>query len=74
MTAETTNISAKAVAITGALDRADPGHHEAPPPGREPRRVNVDLTPAVLREIDAAAAMTVQGARYSKGSQKLIDR
>ena len=35
----------------------------------------VELTPVDLREIEnAAAQMTVQGARYSEGSQKMIDR
>jgi aryl-alcohol dehydrogenase-like predicted oxidoreductase len=37
--------------------------------------VNVELTPADLREIDAAASrITVRGHRYSEGSQKMIDR
>jgi aryl-alcohol dehydrogenase-like predicted oxidoreductase len=37
--------------------------------------VEVELTPDDLREIDAAASrITVQGHRYSEGSQKLIDR
>jgi aryl-alcohol dehydrogenase-like predicted oxidoreductase len=36
---------------------------------------NVELTPDDLREIDAAASrITVQGHRYSEGSQKMIDR
>ena len=35
----------------------------------------VELTPDDLREIDSAAAhITVQGARYSEGAQKMIDR
>jgi aryl-alcohol dehydrogenase-like predicted oxidoreductase len=35
----------------------------------------VELTPDDLREIETAAArITVQGARYSEGSQKMIDR
>jgi aryl-alcohol dehydrogenase-like predicted oxidoreductase len=35
----------------------------------------VELTPDDLREIeDAAARITVQGARYSEGAQKMIDR
>lgn len=35
----------------------------------------VDLTPDDLREIEnAAAQITVQGARYSEGAQKMIDR
>jgi aryl-alcohol dehydrogenase-like predicted oxidoreductase len=35
----------------------------------------VELTPGDLREIeDAAAQITVQGARYSEGAQKMIDR
>jgi aryl-alcohol dehydrogenase-like predicted oxidoreductase len=35
----------------------------------------VELTPADLREIENAAAhVTVQGARYSEGAQKMIDR
>jgi aryl-alcohol dehydrogenase-like predicted oxidoreductase len=35
----------------------------------------VELTPDDLREIENAAAhITVQGARYSEGSQKMIDR
>ncbi len=37
--------------------------------------VGVDLTPADLAEIERAAAqITVQGARYSEGAQRLIDR
>ena len=37
--------------------------------------VDVALTPDDLREIDAAAAsITVHGARYSEGSQRMIDR
>jgi aryl-alcohol dehydrogenase-like predicted oxidoreductase len=37
--------------------------------------VNVDLTPDDLREIDAVVSgVTVQGHRYSEGSQKMIDR
>ena len=37
--------------------------------------VDVDLTPDDLREIDAAASrITVQGERYSEGSQRMIDR
>lgn len=36
---------------------------------------SVELTPADLREIgDAAAHITVQGARYSEAGQKMIDR
>jgi aryl-alcohol dehydrogenase-like predicted oxidoreductase len=36
---------------------------------------NVELTPDDLREIGSAAAqINVQGARYSEGSQKMIDR
>ena len=35
----------------------------------------IDLTPDDLREIESAAAhITVQGARYSEGAQKMIDR
>jgi len=35
----------------------------------------VELTPDDLREIESAAAhITIQGARYSEGSQKMIDR
>jgi aryl-alcohol dehydrogenase-like predicted oxidoreductase len=35
----------------------------------------VELTPNDLREIDEAAAqITVQGARYSESSQRMIDR
>ncbi len=35
----------------------------------------VVLTPDDLREIEnAAAQITVQGARYSEGAQKMIDR
>jgi aryl-alcohol dehydrogenase-like predicted oxidoreductase len=37
--------------------------------------VDVELTPDDLREIDAAVAqIPVQGARYSEGSQRMIDR
>ena len=37
--------------------------------------VNIELTPTDLRAIDAAAAtIAIQGARYSEGSQKMIDR
>jgi aryl-alcohol dehydrogenase-like predicted oxidoreductase len=37
--------------------------------------VGVELTPDDLREIDnAASQITVQGARYSEGSQRMIDR
>src|SRR5688500_5365419 len=37
--------------------------------------VDVELTPDDLREIESAASqITVQGARYSEGSQKMIDR
>jgi aryl-alcohol dehydrogenase-like predicted oxidoreductase len=37
--------------------------------------VNVELTPNDLREMDAAPSkITVQGHRYSEGSQRLIDR
>jgi hypothetical protein len=37
--------------------------------------VSVELTPEDLREIDAAAAeIEVQGARYSEGAQRMIDR
>ncbi|MCU1348334.1 MAG: aldehyde oxidase [Acidobacteria bacterium] len=37
--------------------------------------VDVELTPDDLREIEnAAARITVQGARYSEGAQKMIDR
>ena len=36
---------------------------------------NVELTPDDLREIESAAArIEVQGARYSEGAQKMIDR
>jgi aryl-alcohol dehydrogenase-like predicted oxidoreductase len=36
---------------------------------------SVELTPADLREIDAEAGkITVQGARYSEGAQRMIDR
>ncbi|HET7457481.1 MAG TPA: aldo/keto reductase [Gemmatimonadaceae bacterium] len=36
---------------------------------------NVELTPDDLRQIDAAASrITIQGARYSEGSQRMIDR
>ncbi len=37
--------------------------------------VNVELTPADLREIDAAASrITVQGERYSEAAQRMVDR
>jgi aryl-alcohol dehydrogenase-like predicted oxidoreductase len=37
--------------------------------------VDVELTPDDLQEIESAASkITVQGARYSEGSQKMIDR
>jgi aryl-alcohol dehydrogenase-like predicted oxidoreductase len=37
--------------------------------------VNVELTREDLREIDAASsAITIHGARYSEGSQKMVDR
>ena len=37
--------------------------------------VGVELTPDDLREIDRAASqITVQGARYSEGAQRMIDR
>ena len=37
--------------------------------------VGVELTPDDLREIDnAASQITVQGARYSEGAQRMIDR
>jgi aryl-alcohol dehydrogenase-like predicted oxidoreductase len=37
--------------------------------------VSVDLTPDDLREIESAASkITVQGARYSEGAQRLINR
>ena len=37
--------------------------------------VDLGLTPDDLREIeDAAAQITVQGARYSDGAQRMIDR
>jgi aryl-alcohol dehydrogenase-like predicted oxidoreductase len=37
--------------------------------------VSVELTPGDLREIESAAAhITLQGARYSEGAQKMIDR
>jgi aryl-alcohol dehydrogenase-like predicted oxidoreductase len=37
--------------------------------------VDVQLTAADLREIDdASAAITIRGARYSEGSQRMIDR
>ena len=37
--------------------------------------MNVELTPDHLREIEgAASAIAVQGARYSEGSQRMIDR
>jgi aryl-alcohol dehydrogenase-like predicted oxidoreductase len=37
--------------------------------------VDVELTPDDLREIESAASqITVQGARYSEGSQRMIDR
>ena len=37
--------------------------------------VAVELTPDDLREIEGAAAqITIQGARYSEGSQRMIDR
>jgi aryl-alcohol dehydrogenase-like predicted oxidoreductase len=39
------------------------------------RAVDVELTPDDLQEIESAAStITVQGARYSEGSQKMIDR
>ncbi|MFL5620974.1 MAG: aldo/keto reductase [Gemmatimonadaceae bacterium] len=37
--------------------------------------VNIELSPADLRAIDATASrITIQGDRYSEGSQKMIDR
>ena len=39
------------------------------------RSADVELTPNDLREIDAATStITVQGHRYSEGSQRMIDR
>ena len=36
---------------------------------------NVTLTPGDLREIDEASSqIAIQGARYSEGSQRMIDR
>ena len=58
-----------------AVDRAHPGHHEAAPPGGEPRGRHVELTPDDLREIDGAAAgITVQGARYPDNLERLTGR
>jgi aryl-alcohol dehydrogenase-like predicted oxidoreductase len=58
-----------------AVDRSDPGHHEAAPPEENLRAAAVELTPDDLREIDSAAArIMVQGARYSEGAQRMIDR
>jgi len=35
----------------------------------------VELTPGDLREIDEASSqITIQGARYSEASQKMVDR
>jgi hypothetical protein len=37
--------------------------------------VDVELTARDLREIDdASSAITIHGARYSEGAQKMIDR
>jgi hypothetical protein len=55
---------ARVAAPPGAVDRADPRHHQAAPPRREPGAVNVAFTRDDLRAIDEATAkITVQGAR-----------
>ena len=67
---------ARLAAGAEAVDRADPGDHQAAAPRGEPRRaLDVTLSSADLREIESATAQTpVQGARYPEHLQKLVDR
>ena len=67
---------ARLAARAEAVDRADPRHHEAAPPRREPRRASTSSSrpTTCARSTSAASQITVQGARYSEGSQRMIDR
>ncbi len=56
---------ARLAAGAEAVDRADPGHHQAASPGGEYRRADVELTRTICaRSTRAVANITVQGARY----------
>jgi diketogulonate reductase-like aldo/keto reductase len=57
------------------VDRPDPRHTKLHRLEENLGGATVELTPDDLREIEnAAAKITVQGARYSEGAQKMIDR
>ena len=58
-----------------ALDRPDPGHHQATRLEENLGAAAVHLTPDDLREIDRAAAeIAIQGARYPEHMQKMVGR
>ena len=66
---------ARLAARAEAVDRPDPGHHEAAPPRGEHRRSRRRLTADDLQEIEtAAAAITPEGDRYAEAQQQMIDR
>jgi hypothetical protein len=66
---------ARLAAGAEAVDRADPGHHEAAPPGGNTGAVAVELTADDLGEIDSAAAQVkIEGARYPEKLEQLTGR
>ena len=64
---------ARVAARAEAMDRADPGHDEAAPAGREHRRRRPGAETDDLRELEEAR-LEAQGARYSEANQRMIDR
>lgn len=57
------------------MDRADSGHDELHRLDENLGAVDVALTADDLREIDEASSkIEIHGARYSEGSQRMVDR
>ena len=67
---------ARLAARAEAVDRADPGHHEAAPPGGEPRRGGrrADARRPPARSTPPPREIAVQGARYPEELEQRTGR
>jgi hypothetical protein len=56
------------------VDRAHPGHYPADAPRREPHRSGDHAHADELRDLDAAATLPIEGARYPEFLERLAGR
>ena len=58
-----------------AVDRSDPRHAQLGSPEREHGAINVQLTPADLREIETAfSKLSVHGGRMNEMQMRVVDQ